>query len=575
MRFPLFFSRKRHWVVTWIAMAAGYLVTGYLAASADASGAIAETITKTGLAVIARDFVQMPQTGGSPSARINFLREEPGGSDRLFVNDLNGYLYTVDKSTRAVSTYLDFTTDFPELKTSPGLASGLVSFAFDPMFSTNGKFYTIHSENLGGPTETSAIAPPLGNFSQYSVLNEWTATDPTASIFSGTQREIMRIGTPGRFHPMGDLGFNPTASPGESDYGQLYVAIGDGQSFNMGDAGNLQRLDSYLGTIIRIDPDPNSAGNSTLSGNGQYRIPNDNPWASDNDSDPNTFGEIYAYGFRNPHRMSWDPVTETMFAMDIGEDIAEEVNIINSGDNYGWSDREGTFLVGGGALPAGDSGFTYPVAQYDHNEGHAIAGGFAYRGDNIPALQGKFVFGDIVNGRIFYSDVDEMITVDDGNPSTTATINELQLIYDGSNQDFIDIVSGALGKNAFRTDLRLGIDDRGELYLMSKQDGWIREVLPQLPSDFDIDGDVDRDDLALWQGGFGIGTTNAEGDADGDNDVDGRDFLDWQREFNSGTSAITLSSLAVPEPTSLGLLGLGLALLLYFRTRHFAIFDVH
>ncbi len=551
----LFFSLERCWVVTRIAMLAGSMVAGSLAASADAANPIPETITKTGLAVIARDFVEMPQTGGSPRTRINFLREEPGGSDRLFVNDLNGYLYTVDKSTSAVSTYLDFTATFPQLKTSPGLASGLVSFAFDPMFSTNGKFYTIHSENLGGPTETSAIVPPLGNFTQYGVLSEWTANDPTANIFSGSRREIMRIGTPGRFHPMGDIGFNPTASPGDSEYGQLYVAIGDGQSFNMGDAGNLQRLDSYLGTILKIDPDPNSTGNSTLSGNGQYRIPNDNPWAADNDSDPNTFGEIYAYGFRNPHRMSWDPVTDTMFAMDIGEDAAEEVNIINSGGNYGWSVREGTFLIGGGPLPANDSGFTYPVAQYDHDEGHAIAGGFAYRGDRIPALQGKFVFGDIVNGRIFYSDVDEMIAVDDGNPSTTATIDELQLIYDGSNQDLIDIVSGALGNTASRTDLRLAQDAAGELYILTKQDGFIREVLPHLPGDFDFDGDVDGLDFLQWQRGDSLNSFSAS------------DLDDWEANFGMVTQ-LTATAAVVPEPsTRIMLCSVGMALLVSFTRR--------
>jgi len=153
MKIRSLFSLKQHTVVTWVA-----ILAGCLAVSADAAGIIPETITESGLAVIARDFVEMPQTGGSPKARINFLREEPGGSDRFFVNDLNGYLYTVDKSTTAVSTYLDFTTTFPKLKTSPGLASGLVSFAFDPMFSTNGKFYTIHAENLGGPTESAYSA---------------------------------------------------------------------------------------------------------------------------------------------------------------------------------------------------------------------------------------------------------------------------------------------------------------------------------------------------------------------------------------------------------------------------------
>jgi len=526
-----FFSPNRFWGMTVSVIFAMHVTIGM---------ATAGSITKTGLSVVVRDFVQMPQTGGSPRARINFLREEPGGADRLFVNDLRGDLYTIDKTSQAVSTYIDFTSTFSFLKTSPGLASGLVTFEFDPEFATNGKFYTVHSEELhpqaGG--ETSAIVPPLGNFDQTSVLTEWTAADPTANIFSGSRREVLRIGTPGRIHPMGDIRFNPTASPGDEDYGLLFISIGDGQSFNLGDSGNLQRLDSYLGTVLRIDPDPSSNGSSTLSDNGQYRIPNDNPWASDNDSDPNTLGEIYAYGFRNPHRMSWDPVTETMFAMDIGENSAEEVNIIDSGGNYGWSVREGTFLLGGGALPANDSGFTYPVAQYDHSEGHAIAGGFAYRGDNIPSLQGMFVFGDIVNGRIFYSDVDEMIAADDGDPNTTASINELQLIYNGENQDLIDIVSDALGTTASRTDLRLAVDGRGELFIMTKQDGWIREVLPQLPGDFDFDGDVDGLDFLKWQRGDLL------------NPLSVSDLDNWKANFGT-VAQLTAPSTTVPEPSAM------------------------
>jgi glucose/arabinose dehydrogenase len=542
-----FVSPKRSW-----AMTVGAVVSVHVTIGVVTAGPIPETISKTGLSVIVRDFVQMPSTGSSPHARINFLREEPGGADRLFVNDLRGYLYTVDKASQAVTTYIDFAATFPSLKTSPGLASGHVTFEFHPEFATNGKFYTVHSEDLhtSASGETAVIVPPLGNFDQSSVLIEWTATDSTSDVFSGTRREILRVGTPGRFHPMGDVGFRPAASPGDDDYGQLFISIGDGQSFNLGDSENLQRLDSYLGAILRIDPDPNSIGNSTLSSNGQYRIPNENPWAFDNDSDPNTFGELYAYGFRNPHRMSWDSVTETMFVTEIGENDVEEINIIRPGENYGWHLREGTFLVGGGALPAGDSGFTYPVAQYDHDEGSAIASGFVYRGDNIPSLQGAFVFGDVVNGRIFYSDVDEMIADDDGDPNTTAAIHELQLIHNGSNQDLIDIVSGAVGTTVGRTDLRLAVDSRGELYITTKQDGWIREILPRLSSDFDFDGDVDSDDLVQWEGDFGL---NGDSDANGDGESSGADFLAWQRQFGSGVSALSAST-AVPEPSCIVLL---------------------
>ena len=518
-----------------------------------AAGPIAATITKSGLSVAIQDFVQMPATGSAPRARINFLREQPGGADRLFVNDLNGFLYTLDKSTQAVSTYIDFTSTFPNLKTSPGLASGLVTFAFHPEFATNGKFYTVHSETVSGATETPVIVPPLGNVGQHSVLLEWTANSPAASTFSGTRREVMRVGTVGRFHPMGDLGFNPLAGSSDADYGMLYVSIGDGQSYNLNQAGNLQRLDSLLGTILRIDPDPN--GQAVTSVNGRYSIPASNPWASDGNA--STFGEIYTYGHRNSHRMTWDSVTGEMFATELGENDVEEINLIKPGRNYGWSEREGTFLVGGGPLPPGDTGYTYPVAQYDQDEGRAISSGFVYRGSGIPSLEGKFVFGDIVKGRIFYSDVDEMIAADDGIAATTATIHELQLVQNAVDIDLIDIVADAVGQSVGRVDLRLAADADGELYIMTKQDGFIRQLISR-SGDYDYDLDVDADDLAVWQNNFG--TTHFDGDADGDEDVDGHDFLTWQRHLDSGQLAAV-----IPEPQSLVMVIMGMVALLLRR----------
>ena len=508
---------------------------------AIAAGPIAAPITKSGLSVVIQDFVQMPATGPSSQARINFLREEPGGADRLFVNNLDGSLYTLDKSTHAVSTYIDFSNTFPNLKTSPGLASGLVTFAFHPEFATNGKFYSVHSETVSGTTETPVIVPPLGNVGQHSVLLEWTANNPANGSFSGSRREVMRVGTVDRFHPMGDLGFNPLATSGDADYGMLYVSIGDGQSFNQGQSGNLQRLDSLLGTILRIDPNPN--GQPATSANGRYSIPASNPWASD--GDVNTFGEIYSYGHRNPHRITWDSVAGTMFATEIGEDDVEEINLIEPGQNYGWPEREGTFILGGGPLPPGDSGFTYPVAQYDHDEGRAISSGFVYRGSGIPALAGKFVFGDIPEGRIFYSERDDLINADDGLASTTATIRELQLVRNGTDVDLRDIVASAVGQPVGRVDLRLATDAAGELYVMTKRDGFIRQLVSQ-SGDFDYDLDVDANDLAIWQDNFGI--AQFDGDGDGDGDVDGNDFLTWQRNVEIGSSAVN-----VPEPQSLAL----------------------
>ena len=238
----------------------------------------------------------------------------------------------------------------------------------------------------------------------------------------------------------------------------------------------LQRTDTLAGTMLRIDPtSPTVSGG--IAGLGDYTIPADNPFA--NDGDPNTLGEIYAYGFRNCHRISWDE-NGNLFGMDIGQNQIEEVNIILPGLNYGWGEREGTFL-NGQAVAGGEKSQVYaatasplfrdPVAQYDHDEGNAISSGFAYTGTLVPELQGKFVFGDLVSGRLLYTDVAEMLVADDGDNTTVALIQELQLNVGGSIQTMQEIV------NSGRVDMRLGRDQAGEIIVMSKEDGSVRKLV--------------------------------------------------------------------------------------------------
>ena len=160
--------------------------------------------------------------------------------------------------------------------------------------------------------------------------------------------------------------------------------------------------------ILRIDP------LGTTGSNGEYGIPPSNPFVGVDGA----LGEIWAYGLRNPHRFSWDTGgTNKMFIGHIGEKNIDSVYPGIAGANYGWNEREGSFLFQKSdpnvvyPLPANDAdfGYTYPVAEYDHDEGFALVGGFVYRGSNIPILQGKYIFGDIVNGRIFYTEEVDMI----------------------------------------------------------------------------------------------------------------------------------------------------------------------
>jgi len=442
----------------------------------DLTGAVADE----GLGAELEDWIQVPASSGSaPLARINTLSEPPDGSGRLFVNDLRGPLHAIDGA--AVHSYLDLATLRPALKISPGLASGFVSLTFHPGFASNGHFYTVHTESVGATPAT--LWPSIATtIAQHSVLTEWTASNPAANSFSGTSRELLRIAAPHRFHNMGELAFDPTPMPGDPDYGWLYIANGDYGSVANGEPEQLQRVDTPLGALLRIDP---------LGGDGSaysYGIPSTNPFAGD--MDPATLDEIYATGFRNAHRISWGSSAQPgPYVSDIGESNVEEVNILVGGANYGWPQREGTLALDVTsdpssvfALPGNDAsfGYRYPVAQYDHDEGRAIAGGFVYRVDPASPLYDKFIFGDIATGRILYADSAAMLAADDGDPATAAQVYELTLSVSGAPTTLLDVVRAELSDPGLvRVDLRFASDLAGNLYVTTKQDGFIRRLLPE------------------------------------------------------------------------------------------------
>ena len=382
------------------------------------------------------EYAQMPITGELAGentrgqlARVNFLRDEPGGR-RFFVNDLNGPLYILDKHTKTFTTYLDFNGAggrpglFPKFTFERNLAIGLTNFMFDPDYSHNGVFYTIHIEDpavdapaaprtgvvagldLSGYSTTPAILTPTvdGKIDREAVLIEWKDRNITNATFEGTARELIRLQLPTPIHPMGEMTFNPTARSGDPDWRVMYIGAGDAGTGEQKDSRRLnpQRLDTLVGKILRIVPDLGEhTATSTVSENGRYRIPDDNPFSAVEGARK----EIWAYGLRNPHRMTWDvdpsrPAAPVLFAFNIGLATWETVDIIRKGANYGYSLREGTqamSLSGMGPIPEDDTipmqisdtvvrgtvKPTYPVIQYPHmaeNGGDAIAGGFVYRG---------------------------------------------------------------------------------------------------------------------------------------------------------------------------------------------------
>ena len=468
-------------------------------------------IEKRGLAVQIRDLVRLPDSRGlrpldqdvSPAgwARVSFVRDLPDG--RRFANDSRGFLYLLD-GTNPPRVYANVAAAFP-MAIYNRLESGFIGFAFHPEFARNGLFYTVHAERGPGNPKKPDFIPPgytPADVTYHNVITEWHATNPAANTFEGTRRELLREAhiVSNLTHPMGAVEFNPTAKPGDADYGLLYTSGSDHGFSNGGgpqanNPGQTQRLDSIITAILRIDPRSPSVTHGA-KGLGDYTIPSANKFAADND--PKTLGEIYAYGFRNAHRLSWDLTDGTMFASDIGMNQIEEINIVRNGENYGWMKREGYFENGRGTRPDGElnqlyplpadimsgrqkDGFTYPVAIYDHDEGAAVTDGFTYHG-RIPQLRGKFVFGDIQRGRLFASDVAALKKADDGVPQTVAPIEEIQLYTrdaSGTRTDVTlqELIDKTMGAKISRADLHIGRSRDGELFITSRQDGTIRMLV--------------------------------------------------------------------------------------------------
>jgi hypothetical protein len=334
-----------------------------------------------------------------------------------------------------------------------------------------------------------------------AVLIEWTDRNPGNATFEGSARELLRMQLASPIHPLGEMTFNPTARSGDPDWRVMYVGVGDSGTGEQKDMRRLipQRLDTLHGKILRIIPDLREhVPTSTVSGNGRYRIPHDNPFVAVEGARP----EIWAAGLRNPHRLIWDG--DRLIAFNIGLTHWETVMIIKKGANYGYPLREGPEMMtleGMQPVPADDvipwqitdtitRGTVtpaYPVIAYPHTPigGDAIAGGVIYHGSRVPALKGKLVFGDITTGHIWYADMQEVLAADDGKAATLAPMHELdaglrRLVEStfharGGLGDSLPGTGAVAGRG--RIDLRFAEDSDGELYIMTKSDGMIRRVV--------------------------------------------------------------------------------------------------
>lgn len=338
---------------------------------------------------------------------INFAIDPempPDSSGRIFITLREGKILIVEDGVLLSTPFLDISAT-----TTTNSGSAMSAIAFHPNFAMEGSageglIYTVSQEATGAGvahfagTETTAA--------HQSVIYEWRASVGNANLADvTTKREILRIDEDIVVHNINDLAFGPD--------GYLYIARGDD------DMLDTEILDgtTIFGSILRINIDD-------TSGNGRYSIPPDNPFVGNTDG---VLEEIYAYGFRNNWRMSFDRETGELYVADIGEDQIEEIDIVEPGGYYGWIQKEGSFVFLGfpnptsvsddlSLLPPDFDGID-PLAEYDHTEGdQSITGGFVYRGSRIPSLVGHYVFGDWVSGRLFNLDPDTLeiqeITID-------------------------------------------------------------------------------------------------------------------------------------------------------------------
>ena len=356
---------------------------------------------------------------------------DPGdGSGRLFLVDQTGLIWILSNGKRVEQPFLDLRAQLVELNDFYD-ERGLLGLAFHPDFSDNARFYVSYSGHL-----QSGSSPEEWDHTTY--ISEFTvSTNDVNQADPNSELILLAMDKPGYNYEAGHIAFGPE--------GYLYIATGDSVSDPATEAGKYaQDVNSLLGKILRIDVD------GTADTGQSYLIPADNPFTTGAGRP-----EIFAYGFRNPYRFSFDVSEEEgirLFVADVGQALMEEVNLVEAGSNYGWPIREGTRCFNSQRWDqplegCSTSGLSEPIIVYPHQgDLSAIIGGFVYHGSAIAELRGGYIFGDWGRG-------DGHLFVARPGPLNlgTWTITEMP------------IEVGQL--------LGIGRDESGELYLLTKAPG--------------------------------------------------------------------------------------------------------
>lgn len=366
-----------------------------------------------------------------------YVTAPPRDSTHLYIVEKAGQILILDLRTGLISPtpFLDIGS-----RISTSGEQGLLGMAFDPSYATNGKFYVDY------------VAPggAFGNGTTH--ISQFTASVRNTTALPSSEKILLRFDQPGSNHNGGWIGF----SPRRGDTNNLYIDTGDGGCCNdWGDGhiepgGNAQNTTTLLGKILRI---------KINASRGTYTVPTNNPFFGT----PNAAREIFAFGLRNPFRASFDRQTGDMLIGDVGQDTREEVDMQrasnpNGGENYGWRLREGmiaTPLSGiGGDRPPGN---VDPILDYGRSTGGTVIGGYIYRGAQIPSLQGWYVFGDFLYGKIFLYNA---------RTADAATF-----------QDITNVLFPTSTEDALNNPCSFGEDASGELYIVDIIGGKIFKIV--------------------------------------------------------------------------------------------------
>jgi len=367
----------RHHLALW-----GLLATLLLAACAATQPSVVTSPSTTALAV---ESTSVPPAGrpaptvapakatvGSGSTAIKleeltgdlkspvFVTHAGDKSNRMFVVEKKGTIAILRDGKRAATPFLDISN----LVNSSGSEQGLLGLAFHPDYANNGRFFVYYTASNGDNT-----------LARYNVSGTPDLADPASATVLFAQPDFAAN------HNGGMLAFGPD--------GYLYVGLGDGGGGGDPQA-NGQKRSILLGKLLRLD----------VSGDQPYAIPPDNPWPTGAD---NARPEIWAYGLRNPWRFSFDRATGDLYIGDVGQNAYEEVDFqpagASGGLNYGWSIREGLHCFRADTCESSD--LVDPIAEYPHDQGCSITGGYVYRGTAFPSLAGLYIFGDYCSGTIW------------------------------------------------------------------------------------------------------------------------------------------------------------------------------